>query len=77
MDKQCSLCESLNPHKKIITKEKINNNYKTVITIEVSRYKRELVDGEQYESKVPERLELCEDCLNDILEDENFNLITN
>lgn len=75
--KKCSLCESLNPHRKIITKEKVDSNYKTTIDIEVKRFKREIVDGVQYESKVPERLELCENCLDAILNDEDFNLINN
>jgi hypothetical protein len=75
--KKCSLCESLNPLRKIITKEKTDSNYKTTIDIEVKRFKREIVDGVQYESKVPERLELCENCLDTILNDEDFNLINN
>lgn len=72
MEKQCSICGALNPQKKIVERETLTTDYKTVVSIEVRRYKREIIDGEQYESKVPERLELCETCLNNLLDNQTI-----
>lgn len=67
MEKQCSICGSLTTNKKIIDKEIISPTHKTVVSIEVRRYQAFEDDGVISYSQVPERLDVCDTCLDNLI----------
>lgn len=67
MEKQCSICGSLTTNKKRIDKEFISPTHKTVVSVEVRRYKAFEDDGVISYSQVPERLEVCDACLDNLI----------
>lgn len=67
MEKQCSICGELTTNKKLVTKESFDTEYKTIVSIEALRYRAYEENGETKYSIVPERLELCDTCLNNLI----------